>query len=168
MTPEVIKNNIVSRSIRKEIMEFESILKECPDAFLGDSPMCPLKHSFSDGIYVREIFIPAGTILTGKIHKHAHPNFLMSGTVDVVTEGGGRETLKGPVSMISAAGTKRVVHALSDCVWITVHHNPTNTQNLDELERIVIAESYEDYERFKKLKNSYFGRALLTIKKILA
>ena len=34
----------------------------------------PPKHSFSPGIYVRELAIPEGTLLIGKIHKHRHVN----------------------------------------------------------------------------------------------
>lgn len=145
-----------ARSIRKNIIDFEQQLKEQGGAFVGDNDLCPLTHSFSDGIYVREIFIPAGVFLTGKIHKHAHPNFLMSGEVDVITEGGGAERLKGPLSIMSPAGTKRALKTATDCVWITVHSNPTNTQDLKELEKIVIADSYESYEKFKRISGNKF------------
>lgn len=124
------------------------------EVFIGDSPICPLKHSFSDGIYVREIFIPANAKLTGKIHKHQHPNFLMSGVVKVITETGGEEMLYAPCSMISEPGTKRALYAVTDLIWITVHLNPTNTQDLQKLEKIVIAESYQDFDKYKKIKEN--------------
>jgi len=54
--------------------------------------------------------------------------------------------------MMSPPGTKRALEAVTDLVWITVHHNPTNTQDLEELEKIVIADSYDDYEVFVGLK----------------
>lgn len=120
----------------------------------GDASFCPLKHTFSDGIYVREIFIPAGTMLTGKIHKHQHPNFLMSGEVVVITEEGGEEHLIGPLSIMSPPGTKRALHALTDLVWITVHHNPENYQDLESLENVVIADTFEDYELFLESEKS--------------
>jgi hypothetical protein len=106
---------------RAQIFALEQALSQHPDAVFGDSDLCPLTHSFADGVYVREIFIPKGTVLTGKIHKYSHPNFLMQGEVIVVTEHGGREHLKAPLAMISRAGTKRAVYALEDTVWITVH-----------------------------------------------
>jgi hypothetical protein len=81
-------------------------------------------------------------MLTGKIHRHSHPNFLMSGEVIVVTENGGKEHLKAPLSMISEPGTKRAVVALEDTVWITVH--VTNETDLDKIEDYVIAKSYDD------------------------
>ena len=80
---------------RELIMDLEDIIKKSDDVILGDSQLCPLKHSFSEGIYVREITIPEGTVLTGKIHKHRHPNFLLKGEVIVITEEG-RETLTAP------------------------------------------------------------------------
>jgi hypothetical protein len=152
------------KELRNDILGFEAQLKQDENVLLGDNILCPLKHSFSDGIYVREIFLPAGTMLTGKIHKHAHPNFLMSGKVEVITEGGGYETLQGPVAMMSKAGTKRAVNVLEDAVWITVHHNPTNTQDLKELEKIVIADSYEEYERFTQKEIGLFKKVLKFLK----
>jgi hypothetical protein len=135
---------------RNAILAIEEALMNVEEKSIGDC--FPLKHSFTDGIYVREIHIPKGMVLTGKIHKHEHPNFLMSGEVVVITETGGKEVLKGPMAMISAAGTKRALHTLTDVVWITIHHNPTNTQDLAELEKIVIADSFEEYEKFLKRK----------------
>jgi len=135
---------------REGIISVEETIKAIPGAYIGDSDRCPLKHSFSDGIYVREIFIPAGDILVGKIHKHEHPNFLMSGEVEVFTENDGLQTIKAPCSMISSAGTKRTLRAKTDLVWITVHSNPTNTTDLDELEEEVIANSFLEYDEFRK------------------
>jgi len=135
------------KDIRKMIMGFEQVLKNTNSAFIGDNSHCPLKHSFSDGIYVREITIPKDTILTGKIHKHEHPNFLLKGKVMVITENG-EEILEGPCSMISPAGTKRGLYSLTEIVWTTVHLNPTNTQDLDELEELIIAPSYDEYEKY--------------------
>lgn len=139
---------IERKEIREDILSFEVALGELPNAFFGDSEQCPLKHSFSNGIYVREIFIPKGTTLTGKIHLHSHPNFLMSGVVDVFTEAGGIERLTAPMSIISASGTKRIVKALEDTVWITVHR--TNETDLEKIEKETIAKTYGDYEKFKK------------------
>lgn len=144
----------LKKDIRENIMAFEDHIKTQENAFIGDSEICPLKHSFSPGIYVREILIPEGTYIVGKIHKHSHPNFLLSGVVEVVTEGSGKETLCGPLSMISPAGTKRALRAITDLKWVTVHSNPTNTQDLKELEAIVIADSYEEYEKFISYQNS--------------
>jgi hypothetical protein len=157
-----LRNKYLAKSVnRKSIIEIEDSIKNMDGSFIGDSVNCPLKHSFSDGIYVREIFIPANTILTGKIHKHDHPNFLLKGKVVVATEFGGVEELDAPLSMISKAGTKRVVQTITDTVWVTIHHNPTNTQDLEKLERDIIAKDYQEYDSFRTkrigLKNIIFA-----------
>ncbi len=128
---------------RKQIYELQSAIATSglPDA------ECPLQHSFIDGVYVRTIRIPAGTVLVGKIHKHSHANILSQGEVVVFTENGGREHLKGPLTMTSPAGCKRAVLALTDATWTTIHR--TDSTDLAEIEREVIADTYEDYEQFR-------------------
>ncbi len=143
MTTEIIETKPKEKIARREaILTLENALSKVDGAVKGDSELCPLKHSFAPGMYVREIFIPKGTVLTGKIHRHAHPNFLMKGEVIVATEGGGREHLKAPMSMISPAGTKRAVFALEDTIWVTVH--ATDEKDLEKIEQIVIAPTYDD------------------------
>jgi hypothetical protein len=138
---------------RDSIVQVEEFIKTIPGALIGDNDECPLVHSFSDGIYVRQISIPKGFIIVGKIHKHDHPNFLLSGTVHVFTEGNLQETLVAPCSMISPAGTKRTLYAETDLVWTTIHNNPTNTRALDELESDIIAGSFLEYDEFKTSKD---------------
>jgi hypothetical protein len=139
------QQNEISQNIRGKILEFESALSEIDGVVKGDNLKdCPLKHSFADDIYVREIFIPKGYIGVGKIHKHSHPNFLMKGKVSVVTEDKGVEHLEAPLSIISPPATKRVVYAHEDTVWITVHSNKTNTQDLKEIEDYVIAKDFSE------------------------
>lgn len=136
-----------TKATRQDIVDMEQFLRKQDGSLLGDNSTCPLKHSFSDGLYVREIFIPKGYFVVGKIHKHDHPNFLLSGTVNAITEFES-VTLKGPLSMISKAGTKRALFAVTDLTWVTVHHNPANTQDLQELEKEIIADCYEEFENF--------------------
>jgi hypothetical protein len=128
-----------TNQIRDKIATFEKILLEIEGHMTGDC--FPLKHTFADGVYVREIFLPKDSIVVGKLHKHSHPNFLMSGEVTVVTEEG-LKRIKAPCSMISPAGTKRIVLVHEDTVWITVH--VTNETDLDKIECETIAKNYEE------------------------
>lgn len=140
----------VREEIRSTILQFEEALAQLPGALFDDA--FPLKHSFTEGCYVREIFIPKGFVLTGKIHKHAHPNFLMQGEVIVITEYNGIEYLKAPLSIISQAGTKRVVIALEDTWWIVVH--VTDETNIDTIEQLVIAKDFNEYTTFIDAKTA--------------
>jgi hypothetical protein len=116
---------------------------------------CPLQHVFAPGAYARTMRIPAGTVIVGKIHKHAHLNILSQGTVCVMTETEGDRQLTGPLTMVSPPGTKRAVYAVTDAVWTTIH--TTNSTDLDEIEAEVIAPTFEDYERFA-LENNMTNR----------
>lgn len=126
----------------------EKNILELDGAEEGNNSFCPLTHRFTDGIYIREIYIPAGTIMTGRIHKHAHPNFLQIGKVKMITEAGKSQEIEGPSSMISSAGTKRVLFTLTPVIWTTIHHNPDNITDIDELEKMIAVNTYEEYDQF--------------------
>jgi len=105
-----------------------------------------LSHTFAPGVYMRTAFVKAGAVIVGKIHKHQHGNILASGRATVVTEGGGTQHIEGFLPMVSEAGTKRVVYAHTDLIWTTIHL--TNSTDLAEIEKELIAETYADYEQF--------------------
>lgn len=113
---------------------------------------CPLTHSYIDGVYVRTIFIPAGTRIIGKIHKHAHANILSQGRARVFTPDGGVEMLEGPRVMVSPAGCQRIVDAETDLVWTTIHATPET--DLEAIEDHVIAKDYSQfYEHAVEMRN---------------
>lgn len=110
-------------------------------------PTLPLSHVFAPGAYARTIFIPADTLLVGKIHRHAHLNMLMQGTVSLATEEG-PVMLKAPQVLCSKAGTKRVVYAHTDTIWTTVHL--TDSTDLDVIEEEIICTTYADFEALQE------------------
>ena len=139
---------------RKQILDFESTLLSMQDqdgVYLGDNHKHPLKHVFTEGIYLRELRLEAGTTIVGKIHKEDHIVFLLHGIVAVATDNGVQE-YEAPCYIKSPAGVKRVAHAVTDIIWVNIHANPTNTEDLKELENNIIAKDYLEYEEFKKLK----------------
>lgn len=105
----------------------------------------PPKHYFAPGVYAREITIPAGTALTGKIHKTAHLNILSQGDISVLTEEGMRR-LQAPYAFVAPPGTKRAGYTHTDTVWTTVHG--TQQTDLELLEDELIAASPEEYEAY--------------------
>ena len=101
---------------------------------------CPVQHHFAPGAYGREMTIPAGLVVVGKIHKHAHINVISKGRVQVFTEQDGVLELAAPCTFVSSPGTKRVIHVLEETVWTTVH--VTYKTDLAEIEREVIATDF--------------------------
>jgi hypothetical protein len=134
---------------REKIMRLENALIEMlkaqgKDFTVGNTDEdAPLTHHFAPGLYAREIFLPKGLIIIGKIHRHAHVNTISKGHVIVATEFG-TEELKAPHSWASQPGIKRAVVALEDTIWTTYH--PTDETNLVKIEEHVIAPSFEAYD----------------------
>ena len=114
----------------------------------------PVKHSFADGCYIRQIFNPANELLVTKIHKKEHPFFLMQGEMSILTEDGVKH-LKAPYHGITKPGTKRIIYTHSDCIFITVH--ATEETDVVKIEEQVIAKDFSDplitQEDIKLLKN---------------
>jgi len=102
---------------------------------------CPVTHRFAPHCYLREIFMPKGTLIIGKIHKTEHFNVVLTGEVTVVTPTS-RERFKAPHTFISKAGVQKAVAVHEDCIWQTIHI--TDSTDIDEIEREVIAKSYDD------------------------
>lgn len=79
----------------------------------------PVRHHFSPGVYAREITIPAGTLLTGRIHKFAQLNILSGGKMSVLTDEGMKH-VEAPFTVVSPPGTKRIAYAHTECTWTTI------------------------------------------------
>jgi hypothetical protein len=85
---------------------------------------CPLRHFYPEGMYVREITMPAGSIITSKIHKYESPFTISKGRVSVYTDGEGVVELCAPYTGITKPGTRRVLYIHEDTLWTTYHVNP--------------------------------------------
>lgn len=123
---------------RKNILDLEQSMLH------SDSQVdLPVHHHFANNVYGRELFIPAGVTVMGKLHRFPCINVIAEGSVVVATEHG-RVEYKAPDVFVSPAGTKRAIYAKKDTTWITFH--PCVTEDLQELEHELIAESYTALE----------------------
>lgn len=119
-------NDIINIPTRKQIEELEKYVLKLPQVDM------PVTHDFCSGLYIRTLFIPAGTLLTGAVHKEENYLFVRAGDIVVWTEQGMQRLFAG--SMIkSSVGCKRVGFAIKDTVLSNVHANPTNEQNEKKL-----------------------------------
>ena len=147
-----MKNNI-QLSSREKILEFQTMLVDNADEISivthQDSELFPLKHTFADGIYVRQMGMNKGSIVVGAIHKHFHVWFLLTGNISVATEDT-VEDYVAPCYVVSTPGTKRVIHANEDCIFVNIHKNPTNTQDISQLEKDIVARDFKEYEEYIK------------------
>lgn len=128
---------------RNQIRKFESRLGEQKNCLKGEDieKHNPLKHTFADGLYIREVFNPANEILVTKIHKKQHAYFLLKGTMSILTEDGVKK-ISAPYYGITEPGTKRVIYTHTDCVFVTTH--ATNAKDVESVEEEVIAKDFSD------------------------
>ena len=122
--------SLVAENLKDMIKKGEAIEQECP-----------VTHRFTPGCYLREIFMPKGTVIIGKIHATEHFNIILKGDVTVITAEG-KERIKAPHTFISLAGVQKAVFIHEDCIWQTVH--VTNSTDINEIEKEVIVDSYEN------------------------
>jgi len=120
--------------LNNEVSEIDQLEKVMLDNF----PMveCPLKHRFTDGLYVREIFMPAGSLITSKIHKTQHQFFVLKGSV-VVWIDGDEQLIEAPYIGITEPNTQRVLYVVEDCIWATSHPNPNN-ESVEQIEARIL------------------------------
>jgi mannose-6-phosphate isomerase-like protein (cupin superfamily) len=108
-------------------------------------PQCEPRtdHYFANGMYLRTVWSPAGTVIVGKVHKTEHFYIVLSGRVRVTTDDGVIEldaARDGPQIMTCPPGTKRAVLVLEDAWRMNVHRNPDNITDIEMLERELVEE----------------------------
>ena len=151
----IVKPIPSSKAIINKMLDFEKALANLPNIRFGDD-CCPLRHTFGDGLYIREITMPKGMVIVSKLHKTTHPYFVLSGDVSVFTETG-TVRIRGPFSGITRAGTKRILYTHEETVWTTVH--ATEETELEKIEEEVIATTYDqlpDHVKEKALCHGQF------------
>lgn len=137
--------NLEALSTREKIFAAEAFMKEQPQISI------PVQHYFSQGVYAREITIPAGVVLTGEIHKFTQLNILSKGRMQVYTEEGIKE-VEAPFTVVSPPGTKRIAHTLTECVWTTIHG--TDETNVDIIRDKFIAKDEKEWLEFSNQQSA--------------
>jgi len=142
---ETVLNSIKTRS---DIEAFQRYIDSLPEA-LGEDPF-PLFHKIGAGTYTREVHLPAGHFVVGKLHKHESMVYMLQGKVLVADEFGTR-LVEAPCQFVSKAGVKRVGFVLEDVVWIDIH--AVESETVEEAEKEIFADSYDEYEYCKMVED---------------
>jgi hypothetical protein len=93
----------------------------------------PTRHTFEDGIYLREVFVEKGRMIVGHRHRSRTINILAGGTI-LVSINGRPKMITAPATIVSESGTRKAAIAIEDVTWINVHSNPDNERDLGLLE----------------------------------
>ena len=146
----------ITKNSRKKIIEFENTLIANADGIniegdgkhiVTESKITPIKHTFADGVYIRQMDMIKGSVVVGAIHKHLHAWFLLTGHITVATEDTTEDYI-APCYVVSTPGIKRVILANENSIFVNVHKNPSNTKDIDQLEKEIVALNYEEYEQY--------------------
>lgn len=126
---------------REKILALQGELSKLPQLTEAERPV---KHIFAPGLYLREIFFPAGSCVVGKIHKHAHVSFMLGDMTVYSVEGVKR--LTGCHTLVSPPGVKRAAFMHADTWFTNVHPNPTDERDPEKLEAMFVVDDYDQLE----------------------
>jgi hypothetical protein len=91
----------------------------------------PTQHFFLDGMYLRQCFIPKGTVFVGRVHKKDHFFIIMKGSAEVTMDEK-VVLMKAGMVFICPPGTRRAGITLEDTVFAGVIR--TDKTDLAEIE----------------------------------
>ena len=131
-------SNLAELGTMPEILRIEKEILAMPQVTL------PVEHYQIDGVYVRSMFIPAGTILTGKIHNFESIAILAKGRIRI-TNGTDSYVISEGHIMVDQPGVKRLGYAETDVIFITVHR--TDNTEIDDIEKELVSATFEEYEQ---------------------
>lgn len=141
------------KNINKSVQQLQDAIIDSGIGF-GDGksiveiPDIPIKHSFADQVYIRQMDMKQGQLVIGAIHNHQHAWFLMKGRV-LINNNGEEVEHVAPCYTVSEPGSKRFIYALEDSIFVNVHKNPSNTKDIEKLEKEIVS---FDIEKFKEKK----------------
>ena len=109
-----------------------------------------IEHDFVDGIYIRRMNMNKNSIVVGAIHNHLHVWFLLKGHVTIANKEG-VEDYEAPCQVISTPGTRRIIQANEDSIFVNVHKNPDGLEldRLNELEKQFCSMNMDEYKNRK-------------------
>lgn len=113
-------------AVSSAINEVEEIIKDMPQED------CPVAHYFGDGIYIREVTMPAGMLAIGHVQKFPQNNIMLKGKILMFVDGG-TKLLEAPQFFVGDAGRKMGL-VLETVVWQNVWAtDETDVEKLEEM-----------------------------------
>lgn len=117
---------------------------------------CKVIHTFTPGLYSRQIFMPAGSLATSRIHKMEHQFSISLGCAMVKINDKEWERLEAPYNGKTKQGTRRILYIESDCIW-TCYHPTSVMPEGDSEQEILKAVDLVENEIIEKHDNYLLG-----------
>jgi len=117
------------------------------DKLMAENPLreVPMGHDFTDKMYIRSIFIPAGAALTSKIHLTEHPYEMSMGKI-IIADIDGLTAIDAPYRGVTKKGSIRCDFEIEDTIWSTYHYNEDNCRDINTIELRI----FKDYNLTRK------------------
>lgn len=112
----------------------------------------PAENVTHDGILLRKVFMPAGCYVSGHQHKHSHWNIVMTGKA-IVSQNGNHSKVQAGDVFVSNPDVRKGLFIIEDMEWITVHKNPNNLTENDDIEAEFVKKSENYYDAKKQLEH---------------
>lgn len=114
-------------------------------------------HTFVNESYARQIFIPKGTLLVGKIHKTDHIILISKGDVSVLSEYGVERYNAEycPVTFTSPKWIMRVIYAHEDTYWTNLHQvvkREMTEENFNKMESELFTDTFDELNKIEALE----------------
>jgi hypothetical protein len=96
---------------------------------------CQTKHYFGPNLYIREVTMPAGSVVIGKPHRKEHMCVMLQGRMIVVDAEGKQKELVAPMTFVGSAGRK-VAYILETTVFQNIL--ATEETDIEVLENMLV------------------------------
>jgi hypothetical protein len=135
----LLRGEIDKPAIRAIIHELGLAMERLPQCDTG------LDHIYADGLYGRKWSCGRGCVIVTEIHKVQHISSLIKGKI-VVASDAGIQILEAPQFFVTEPGTQRVILTIEDTVFTTVHLNPDNCKDPDELKARLTVHTFDQLQ----------------------
>ena len=99
---------------------------------------CPEENFFGPNVYIKQVTMPAGSVIIGKSHKIEHICNMISGRMILVDSNGDKKELIAPMTFVAPKGRK-VAYIVETVVFQNIFS--TNETDLVKLENMIVDNS---------------------------
>ncbi|MCW3111367.1 MAG: hypothetical protein JWQ09_5873 [Segetibacter sp.] len=122
---QIAETSVNLAELNSQIDEIEAEMAKYPQV------VCPLKHTFTKGMYAREICMPAGTWIISETHLTQHQYVISKGAVSVWIDEV-EYLLQAPYSGVTEPNTRRVLYTHDEVIWTCFHPTEIKPENDDD------------------------------------
>lgn len=91
-----------------------------------------------DGVYMKEMRVPAGKEIFPHKHSFTHKSLLAAGSAIVRKQGAEELTVTGPYVVTIERGLQHSIVAVTDIVWFCIHS--TDEQDQEKIDHTLVGE----------------------------